>query len=124
MRQIRTVSDNAKIENLKITSLFSKTNIPHRSHTHSQANWTLQMFISQTCNARMAAYTSYTSVYLTGVHLMGVYLTGVYLISMYTTSVHLMSVRLIGVYLKDVHLTGVHPIGVHLMGVHLMDVHQ
>jgi hypothetical protein len=66
-RQIRTVSDNAKIKNLyNYKTIFENQNshIPQTSY--------------------------FTGVHLTGVHLIGVHLTGVYFMDVYLTGVYLM----------------------------------
>ena len=92
-RQIRTVSDSAKIENLQNhKTIFEDQNSPHMSH--------------------IQACISHVSVYLTGVYLIGVHLTGVHLIGVHLTGVHLTGMHLTGMHLMSMCLIGV--IGVYL----------
>ena len=95
-------------------TILEKSNFPHISHTHSQASWTFQKYISQTYTSQMCTHGG---VYLVDVHLTytGVYLTDMHLMGVYLTSVHLTGVHLMWVYLTNVHLTDVHLMGVHLI---------
>jgi hypothetical protein len=60
-RQIRTVSLSAKMRKSP-----NPQNYSHISHTHSQASWTLQTYISQICTSQMCTHSG---VYLVEVHL-------------------------------------------------------
>ena len=52
-RHIRTISVSAKIENLQNHKTIFEDQNSHISHTHSQASWTLQTYISKICTSQM-----------------------------------------------------------------------
>src|SRR5271154_2045792 len=61
-----TVSASGHIENLQNHKTIFENQNSHIPRTHSQASWTLETYISQTCTSQM--YT-HGGVYLVDVHL-------------------------------------------------------
>jgi len=49
------IGRNGRLAHLATSAFycFRKSRFPHISHTHSQASWTLQTYISQTCTSQM-----------------------------------------------------------------------